>query len=130
LQGDCSVATPRRPYAVAERARRSRERPTADAHTDEDDPMTDDKTETPTDAPDAPDASDVVEGPVGSASLRDPNTSGPMGADLDELPTLDGPGSGGSPSDDAPSDDDTSIHERQDPDHVGVDWDLTARNRD
>jgi hypothetical protein len=65
-----------------------------------------------------PDASDVVEGPVGSASLRDPATSGPMGADLDELPTID-------PDDDRGS----SAPERQDPEHIGVDWDLTDRPR-
>jgi hypothetical protein len=35
------------------------------------------------------DASDVVTGPVGSASLRDPATSGPEGADLDQLPIID-----------------------------------------
>lgn len=82
-------------------------------------------------ASDAPDASDVVEGPVGSAALKDPATSGPIGADLDELPALDGPGAVGSPTDqDAPRDGGPSIHERQDPDHVGVDWDLTERTRD
>lgn len=44
----------------------------------------------PTASPDhTPDASDVVEGPVGSASLKDPATSGPMGADLDALPSID-----------------------------------------
>jgi hypothetical protein len=32
-----------------------------------------------------PDASDVVTGPVGSASLRDPASSGPEGADLSRL---------------------------------------------
>jgi hypothetical protein len=32
-----------------------------------------------------PDASDVVTGPVGSASLRDPATSSPEGADLSRL---------------------------------------------
>ncbi len=36
-----------------------------------------------------PDASDVVTGPVGSASLRDPATSGPEGADLSQLPEVD-----------------------------------------
>ena len=39
-----------------------------------------------------PDASDVVEGPVGSASLKDPATSGPMGADLDALTPIDADG--------------------------------------
>ena len=39
--------------------------------------------------PSEPDASDVVEGPVGSASLRDPATSGPMGADLEALPSIE-----------------------------------------
>jgi len=41
-------------------------------------------------APDqGPDSSDVVEGPVGSARLKDPETSGPIGADLDALPPID-----------------------------------------
>jgi len=39
-----------------------------------------------------PDASDVVEGPVGSASLKNPATSGPMGADLDALPPIEADG--------------------------------------
>ncbi|HEX7472632.1 MAG TPA: hypothetical protein VF323_06090 [Candidatus Limnocylindrales bacterium] len=42
--------------------------------------------------PHTPDASDVVEGPVGSAALKDPATSGPMGADLDALPPIDADG--------------------------------------
>lgn len=33
----------------------------------------------------APDSSDVVEGAIGSALLRDPATSGPEGAELDKL---------------------------------------------
>jgi hypothetical protein len=36
-----------------------------------------------------PDASDIVTGPIGSASLRDPATSGPEGAQLDQLPVTD-----------------------------------------
>jgi hypothetical protein len=36
-----------------------------------------------------PDASDVVTGPIGSASLRDPATSGPEGAELERLPIVD-----------------------------------------
>jgi len=36
-----------------------------------------------------PDASDVISGPIGSASLRDPATSGPEGAELDKLPATD-----------------------------------------
>jgi hypothetical protein len=32
-----------------------------------------------------PDASDVVEGPVGSAAIKDPATNPGIGADLDEL---------------------------------------------
>jgi hypothetical protein len=36
-----------------------------------------------------PDASDVVDGPVGSASLRDPASSGPEGADLSLLPEIE-----------------------------------------
>jgi len=38
-----------------------------------------------------PDASDVVAGPVGSAWLKDPSTSGPMGTDLGALPSIDAP---------------------------------------
>ena len=37
------------------------------------------------------DASDVVDGPVGYAHLKDPATSGPIGADLDKLPPIDIP---------------------------------------
>jgi hypothetical protein len=37
------------------------------------------------------DASDVVEGPVGSAHLKDPSTSGPIGADLEDLTPIDIP---------------------------------------
>jgi hypothetical protein len=37
----------------------------------------------------APDASDVVDGPVGEASLKDPATSGPIGVDLEALPSID-----------------------------------------
>jgi hypothetical protein len=48
---------------------------------------------TTTDVPDdmaaTPDSSDVVTGPVGSASLRDPASSGPEGAELDRLPAID-----------------------------------------
>jgi hypothetical protein len=36
-----------------------------------------------------PDASDVVTGPIGSASLRDPATSGPEGAELERLPIVE-----------------------------------------
>jgi len=36
-------------------------------------------------APGTPDSSDVVEGAIGSALLRDPATSGPEGAELDKL---------------------------------------------
>jgi len=36
-----------------------------------------------------PDASDVVDGPVGSAWLKNPATSGPIGADLGALPPID-----------------------------------------
>lgn len=50
--------------------------------------MTDDRT---TDPKDAPDASDVVAGPVGSAWLKDPATSGPVGADLEALEPIDVP---------------------------------------
>jgi hypothetical protein len=41
------------------------------------------------------DASDVVDGPVGSAWLKDPATSGPIGADLDALPAIDIPSGDG-----------------------------------
>jgi hypothetical protein len=40
-----------------------------------------------------PDASDVVTGPIGSARLRDPASSGPEGADVDRLPTIEDPAS-------------------------------------
>jgi hypothetical protein len=40
------------------------------------------------------DASDVVEGPVGSSHLKDPATSGPIGADVDDLPAIDIPDDG------------------------------------
>jgi hypothetical protein len=42
------------------------------------------------------DASDVVEGPVGSAAIKDPSTNPGIGADLDELPAVE-PGSDGAP---------------------------------
>ena len=53
--------------------------------------MTPDRTSItqPHDEP-ARDASDIVAGPVGSSHLKDPATSGPVGADLDELPAIDG----------------------------------------
>lgn len=83
-----------------------------------------------TDSP--PDASDVVDGPIGSASLRDPATSGPMGADLDALEPIDRDGD----ESDAPRPIDGPAaegsgpagHDRQDPDHVGVDWERTSRD--
>ena len=37
------------------------------------------------------DSSDVVEGPVGDANLVDPTAAEGRGADLEELPILDGP---------------------------------------
>ncbi len=43
----------------------------------------------PTEEPAARDASDVISGPIGGASLRDPASSGPEGADLDLLPVMD-----------------------------------------
>jgi hypothetical protein len=46
-------------------------------------------TDHPNEEPAAPDASDVVTGPIGGASLRDPASSGPEGADLDRLPSID-----------------------------------------
>lgn len=76
-------------------------------------------------------SSDVDERPVGGAPPNDTSVAAPLSTDLDELAPLDGPGATGTPvREDAPSDADPSIHERQDPDHVGVDWDLTARTRD
>jgi hypothetical protein len=91
--------------------------------------MTDDTHQEPADPPDA---SDVVEGPVGSASLREPSTSGPMGADLDELPSIEDDGSAppSSGSGRPTGRGEPSAHERQDPGHIGVDWDLTPRTRD
>lgn len=44
----------------------------------------------PDDAPAAPDASDVITGSAGNARLRDPASSGPEGANLDRLPSIDG----------------------------------------
>ena len=43
------------------------------------------------DAPDAdaPDATDVIEGPIGDAALRDPASDPDMGADLEALPGVD-----------------------------------------
>jgi hypothetical protein len=35
-----------------------------------------------------PDAGDVVEGPVGSAAIKDPATNPGIGADLGELPAV------------------------------------------
>lgn len=46
-------------------------------------------TEVPSKDGPGPDASDIVTGPIGSASLRDPATSGPEGAQLDHLPVID-----------------------------------------
>lgn len=92
--------------------------------------MTDKRT-----TPDRPaDAIDVVEGPIGSARLRDPAKSRKVGVDLDSLHPIDGQ---------AEESDDTraietrtpapgsrqSTHERQDPDHVGVDWEQTSRDQ-
>ena len=37
------------------------------------------------------DSSDVVDGPVGDAHLVDPTTAEDRGADLEELPIVDGP---------------------------------------
>lgn len=45
--------------------------------------------DSPKDLPGTPDASDVVSGPIGGASLRDPASSGPEGARLDRLPVID-----------------------------------------
>jgi hypothetical protein len=77
-----------------------------------------------------PDAGDVVEGPIGGARLRDP-ASGPIGADLDALPPIGvepGASRDGDPIDAGPIDG-SAPEERQDRDHVGVDWDLTQRDR-
>ncbi len=40
---------------------------------------------------DGPDASDIIEGPIGGARLKEPNTGEPTGADLEELPGFDRP---------------------------------------
>ena len=45
-------------------------------------------TDDPNEVPAGPDASDVITGPIGSARLRDPASSGPEGADLDGLPAI------------------------------------------
>ena len=53
--------------------------------------------------PNAPaDASDVVEGPVGDAAIKDPSTNPGMGADLDELPAVE-PGDGAPDGTDPPA---------------------------
>jgi hypothetical protein len=68
--------------------------------------------------------------PIGSARLRNP-AAGPLGADLEVLPPIDGdPGAprDGGAIDGGPIDGSTPA-ERQDRDHVGVDWDLTQRDR-
>jgi hypothetical protein len=65
-----------------------------------------------------PDVGDVVDGPIGSAWLRDPATSGPKGSDLDGWPVID---TAESPEDAS------SSPERQEPDRVGVDWERTKR---
>ena len=53
--------------------------------------------------PNAPaDASDVVEGPVGSASIKDPATNPGIGADLDELPAVETGGDDASDRTDPP----------------------------
>jgi hypothetical protein len=84
---------------------------------------------------DAPDASDVVDGPIGSASLRDPATSGPMGADLDALEPIDDGDDEAEPDDARPieagepaPESRQSTHERQDSARVGVDWERTTRD--
>ena len=46
---------------------------------------THDRPATPTD----PDASDVIEGEIGNARLREPSDDPEMGADLTELPEID-----------------------------------------
>ena len=43
----------------------------------------------PNEEPAIRDASDVISGPIGGASLRDPASSGPEGADLNRLPVID-----------------------------------------
>lgn len=54
--------------------------------------------------PNAPaDASDVVEGPVGDAAIRDPSTNPGIGADLDELPAVEPDGDGNPDGTDAPA---------------------------
>jgi hypothetical protein len=70
-----------------------------------------------------PDSADVVDGPVGSASLKDPATSGPIGGNVDALRPID------VPSESTPEigavESPPPPHERQDEDHIGVDWDLS-----
>lgn len=72
-----------------------------------------------------PEASDVVEGPVGSAWLKDPATSGPIGADLGALQPIDV--APGDRTDEGRSiDGRPGPHEHPDRDHTGADRDLTA----
>jgi hypothetical protein len=75
-----------------------------------------------------PDASDVVDGPVGSAWLKDPATSGPTGGDLSALPPIDiAPDD--LADDEGSIDGQPSLRELQNGEPVGVDRDLTRPPR-
>jgi hypothetical protein len=75
--------------------------------------MGEDRRTTKESAPESPpNAVDVVDGPIGSAWLRDPATSGPKDADHDGWPVIE--------TDEGPADTSSSA-ERQGPDRVGVD---------
>jgi hypothetical protein len=75
-----------------------------------------------------PEASDVVEGPVGSAWLKDPATSGPIGADLGALQPIDV--APGDRTDEGRSiDGRPGPHEHKDRDHTDVDRDPTGPQR-
>jgi hypothetical protein len=72
---------------------------------------------------DGPDSGDVIDGPIGAASLKDPATSGAIGGNLDVLRPIDLPGESTHEIRAIESPD--AAHERQDEDHIGVDWDLS-----
>jgi hypothetical protein len=72
-----------------------------------------------------PEASDVVDGLVGSAWLKDPATSEPIGANLEALLPIDV--ARGDRTDEGGSiDGRPGPHEHQDRDQTGVDRDLTG----
>jgi hypothetical protein len=69
-----------------------------------------------------PAASDVV-APVGDERHKDPATSGSIAAHAGAVPTIEV--AEGERTDEGGSIEDQPARERQDADHVGVDWDVT-----